>query len=81
MVKNDRLTTVAGTRVEDQTKCLFPVILWMVVMSPSGSPVVTEIGTFSGGFGDCRQAAETARYLAKQCTPASVGFICIEKPK
>ena len=59
---------------------LFPVALWMVVMSPTGgTPVVTAVGTF-GDYTECKKAAETAEFHPRQGAPASVGFICIEKP-
>ena len=32
----------------------FPVVLWMVVMSPTGgSPVVADVGTF-GDYTECK---------------------------
>jgi hypothetical protein len=58
----------------------FPVVLWMVVMSPTGgSPVVADVGTF-GDYTECKKAAETAAFHPRQGAPASAGFICIEKP-
>ena len=58
----------------------FPVVLWMVVMSPTGgSPVVADVGTF-GDYTECKKAAENAAFHPRQGAPASVGFICIEKP-
>ena len=57
-----------------------PVVLWMVIMSPvGGSPVVTDVGTF-GDYGKCREAAQAAAFHSKQGAPASIGFVCIQKP-
>lgn len=57
----------------------FPVALWMIVMTPGGTPVVTPLGTF-GNYILCKQAAESAQYHAKQGILASVGFLCVERP-